>query len=228
MTTVTSDGDSRFAFATRRDVLGDREPDVDDVGGLRAGGQLLHVEDGRRVEHRAARRHREHREGVAHAERREPGAVDRVDRDVALGAVAVADVLAVEEHRRLVLLALADDHDAVHGHGADQLAHRVDGGAVRAVLVAPADPAAGGHRGGLGDAHQLQGEVAVRRLDRRRQRRGDARRPRVSRSSVRAPSSACALLLASLATTAGRTGHPQVRAPGRLPRPAGAAVGSAL
>ena len=52
-------------------------------------------------------------------ERGERGAVDRVDGDVGLGRRAVADALAVEEHRRFVLLALADDDDAVHRHGVE-------------------------------------------------------------------------------------------------------------
>ena len=50
------------------------------------------------------------------------------------------------------------------GDRVDQLAHRVDGGAVAAVLVAPADPAPGGHRRRLGDPDQLEREVAVGRL----------------------------------------------------------------
>ena len=101
---------------------------------------------------------------VAPAERRERGAVDRVDGDVDLRRRAVADALAVVEHRRFVLLALADDDDAVHRHGVEHDAHGVDRGAVGAVLVAAAHPAGGGQRGGLGDPDQLQGEVAVRRL----------------------------------------------------------------
>ena len=40
-------------------------------------------------------------------------------------------------------------------------AHRRDGGAVGAVLVAPTDPAGGGERRRLGDPHQLHGQVAV-------------------------------------------------------------------
>ena len=44
---------------------------------------------------------------------------------------------------------------------ADQRAHGVDRRAVAAVLVAAADPAARGHGGRLGDADQLEGEVAV-------------------------------------------------------------------
>ena len=74
---------------------------------------------------------------------------------------AVADLLAVEEHRRLVLLALADHDDAVHRDGVDQQAHRVDGGAVGRLLVAAPDPAGGGQRRRLGDPDELQGEVAI-------------------------------------------------------------------
>ena len=77
------------------------------------------------------------------------------------GRAAVADLLAVEEHRRFVLLALADHDDAVHRDRVEHVAHRVDGGAVGGDLVAAADPAGGGQGGGLGDAHQLQRDVAV-------------------------------------------------------------------
>ena len=90
------------------------------------------------------------------------GAVDRVDREVAVRAVAVADLLAVVEHRRVVFLALADHHDAAHRHRVDQLAHRVDRGAVAALLVAATDPAARRHRAGFRYTHKFEGEVAVR------------------------------------------------------------------
>ena len=50
-------------------------------------------------------------------------------------------------------------------------AHRVDGRAVAAVLVAAADPAPGRHRGRLGHPDQLQGEVAVGCLDASRRAR---------------------------------------------------------
>ena len=87
-------------------------------------------------------------------------------RDVALGAVAVADLLAVEEHGRVVLLALADDDDALHRHRRDQGAHGLDSCPVRAVLVAAAHPATAGHGRGFGDPHQLEGKVAVRNVRR--------------------------------------------------------------
>ena len=41
------------------------------------------------------------------------------------------------------------------------LAHGLDRGAVGLVLLAEADPARGGERRGLGDAHEFQREVAV-------------------------------------------------------------------
>ena len=81
-------------------------------------------------------------------------AVDGVDRDVHLGRAAVADPLAVEEHRGVVLLALADDDDAVHRDRAEHEAHRVHRGAIRGVLVAASGPARGGDGGGFGHADQ--------------------------------------------------------------------------
>ncbi len=164
--TVTSSARLPLALATAAMLSRDGRLDVDDVGGLGAGDQLLHVEDRRRVVHRPARRDREHRDGVRHALGRQGRAVDRVDRDVALGSGAVADLLAVVEHRRVVLLALADDHGAVHADGRDQHPHGVDRHPVGAVLVAAAHPAAGGHGSGLGDPHELQGQVAVGGLGR--------------------------------------------------------------
>ena len=93
---------------------------LDDVAGLGTGDELLHVEDRGRVVHRAAGGHGHHRDGVVHALGRQRGAVDRVHGDVDLGALAVADLLAVVEHRGFVLLALPDDDDAVHRDGRDE------------------------------------------------------------------------------------------------------------
>ena len=143
------------------DVLADREADVDDVGDLGAGDELVHVEDRARVVHPPAVGDREHRDRARHPLGAQRRAVDRVDRDVDLRAGAVAHLLAVEEHRGVVLLALADDDGALHRDGGDQGAHRGDGGPVREVLLAPADPPAGGHRGRLGDPDELEREVAV-------------------------------------------------------------------
>ena len=159
--TVTSLTSVCFAAATRRMFSATGQRDVDGVGRLRPDGQLLHVEHRGRVEHGAPLGHREHRDRAGHALGHERGAVDGVDGDVAPRALAVADLLAVEQHGRLVLLALADHDDAAHGDASDELAHRVDGRTVAAVLVAAADPPPGRHRRGFGDPHQLHREVAV-------------------------------------------------------------------
>src|SRR4029453_6230748 len=74
---------------------------------------------------------------------------------------AGADLLAVVEHRRLVLLALTDDDDAVHGDVVDDEPHGVDGGLIGGLLIAPPPPAPGGEGRRLGDPRQFHGEVAV-------------------------------------------------------------------
>ena len=98
----------------------------------------------------------------------ERGAVDRVHGDVGLGRGAVPDPLAVEEHRRVVLLPLADDHHAVHGDRRQHDAHGVDRRTVRPFLVAPAHPPGRGQRRGLGDPDEFHGQVAVGCLRRSR------------------------------------------------------------
>ena len=80
------------------------------------------------------------------------------------GGDAVADLLAVVEHRRLVLLALADHDDAVHRDRVEHVAHTVDGGLVGGLLVAHADEWSRRQRGGLGDADELEREVAIGEL----------------------------------------------------------------
>jgi hypothetical protein len=70
-------------------------------------------------------------------------------------------VLAVEQHRRLVLLALADHHDAVEVDRAEELAHRIHGRAVGAELVTLADERHRADRGRLGRAHEFEREVPI-------------------------------------------------------------------
>ena len=83
------------------------------------------------------------------------------DRHVDLRARAAPDAFPVEEHRGLVLLALADHDDPVHRDGVEHEAHGVDGRLVGRLLVAPSDPARRRHRRRLGHAHELEREVAV-------------------------------------------------------------------
>jgi hypothetical protein len=153
-------------------VLRGRGRDVDGADGVRADGDLLHVDAGSWVEHRAALADGDDRQRVAPAQGGQGGAVDGVHGDVAERRRAVAHLLAVEQHRRFVLLALADHDHAVHRHGRQHRPHGFDGGAVGTVLVAPAHPARAGECGSLGGPHQLEGEVAVRALRPDRCRRG--------------------------------------------------------
>ena len=152
------------------EVLRHRGGDVDHLRRGRSDDQLLHVvEVG--VEHRAALGERDGRDAPGDAASDQARAVDRVDGDVDRRGVAVADLLADVEHRRLVLLALADDDDAVHVDESEAPAHRIDGGLVgHLLLIAPHVPG-GGHRGALGDPDQLERKVAV-------DRRPEVARPR--------------------------------------------------
>ena len=143
------------------EVVADGPGDVDGPDGPRADGQLLHVDARARIEHRALLGHGDHRQRPTPAQRGRRGAVDRVHGDVGLGRTAVADPLAVEEHRGVVLLTLADHHHAVHGDRRQDHPHGVDGGAVGSVLVAPAHPPRCGQRRGLGDADEFHGQIAV-------------------------------------------------------------------
>ena len=98
-----------------------------------------------------------------------PSAVNRVPSSGSTatstsGPVPSPDVLAVEEHRRLVLLALADDDDTAHAHRVEHEPHGVDGGLVGGDLVAASDPAGREGRRGLGDAHELERQVPIRNL----------------------------------------------------------------
>ena len=136
-----------------------------DAAGLAAGGDLFHVHARARVEHRAALGDGDDRKRIGLAPRHQARAVDRVDGDVDHRRVARAEVLAVVEHRRLVFFSLADHDDAVHVHDVEEQPHGVDGGLVGGVLVAPAHPARGRQRGGLGGAHQVERQVGIERGD---------------------------------------------------------------
>ena len=151
--------------------LHQRPVEVEQVGDVFAARELFHVDAGAGVEHRAALGERDHRQGARHPEGAEARPLQRVDRDVDLRRAAVADVLAVEEHRGFVLLPLADDDDAVHRDRVEDVAHRVHGGPVGGELVAAADPAGGREGGRLGDADELQREVAIRLCRARRRHR---------------------------------------------------------
>ncbi len=116
-TTVRSATLAFLTLATRLDVLGDRRGDVDDVGGVRADGDLLHVEappTGRTSAPRSATASTEMALGMPLLISVVPSTGSTAMSQS--GPVAVADLFTVVEHRGVVLLALADDHDAAHRH----------------------------------------------------------------------------------------------------------------
>ncbi len=120
---------------------------------------LVHVGVGR-VQKAAGPGHGDHRERVRPALGGQRGALERIERDVDLGA-AGADFLADIEHRRLVALALADHHPAVDGQAVERPAHGVDRGLIGRLLVAaPHQPPSRQSRR-LGNPNRLQRQIAV-------------------------------------------------------------------
>jgi hypothetical protein len=95
---------------------------------------------------------RQHRHRIAHALRRQRSAVNRIDRHIARRTSAGTDPFAVVKHGRVVLLTLTDDDDAIHRDGPHHGSHRRHRRGVGAVLVAPANPPPGCHRGRLGNS----------------------------------------------------------------------------
>ena len=150
----------------RRDILGRRLVEIDHALGIaRADRDLVHVDVGR-VEQPALFGDRQHREAVRPGLGADRGALQRIERDVDLGAVAGrrADLLADEQHRRLVALALADHDGAVHVELVERGAHRLDRGGVGRLFVAAPDQRRGGDRRGFGHAHHFEHEDAVEHL----------------------------------------------------------------
>ncbi len=98
--------------------------------------------------------------GVGEAHGDQVGALERVDGNVDLGLVGLAraDLLADEQHRRLVALALADDDRAAHLDLVEGLAHRLDRGAIRGHSIAAAHVARRFDGRRLGDADHLERE----------------------------------------------------------------------
>ncbi len=162
ITTITSRISRALALGDQLERLRQRAVEVEQVGDLGAPGDLLHVHARSGIEHRSALGQRDDRQRARHPERGQAGPLQRVDRHVDLRQAAVADPLAVVEHRSLVLLALADDDHAVHRDGIEHQPHGIDRRLVGALLVAAADHPRGGQRRRLGHPHQLERQVAIR------------------------------------------------------------------
>ena len=113
----------------------------------RAGDEFLHVEDPGGIEHRASGGEGDHAHRAGQAQGREGRAVERVDRDVAVGPVTTAEPFAVGEHGGVVLLALTDHDGSAKRGGQEHGPHGRDGRLVGGDFVAAAHP---GQRGDCG------------------------------------------------------------------------------
>ena len=142
--------------------VGDRSVKINLPSHRGRNNQLLHVDRWPRIEHGAARRHAQHADRVRKALGGERGAIDWVNRNVQVGTGAVADLLAIEQHRRFVFLSLSDYHDTVHPNRSEHRAHGVHGSLINLFLVTKAHISRAGDGGRLSCPHQLQGEIAVR------------------------------------------------------------------
>ena len=145
----------------RHDVLGRGLGEIDDALGIaRANRELVHIDVGR-VQEAALFRRRQHGERVRPGLGGNRGALERIKRDVDLGAFAHADLFADEQHRGFVALALADHHGAIDVEVVEGLAHRRHGRRVSRLFITPPDQLRRRNRGGFGNAHHLQHQHAL-------------------------------------------------------------------
>ncbi len=116
------------------DVLAGRRVEIDHA--LRIAGtdrDLVHIDVGR-VQQRAVLGHGQGGDGARHVLGAQRRAFERIDGDVDLGAGLGADLLADEQHRRLVHFALPDHHGAVDRQIVELAPHGVDRGLVGGLL----------------------------------------------------------------------------------------------
>ena len=142
-------------------ILSRRRVEIDDtVGQPAADRDLIHIHV-RRVEKAAIIGHRQDGERVGAALGGDRRAFERVERDVDFRPLPRPDRLADIQHRRLVALALADHDRAVDRQAVQRLPHRIDGGLVGGLLVAPPHQPRSRQRRQLGDANRFEREIAI-------------------------------------------------------------------
>ena len=145
------------------EIFSGGEVEVYGASGIRPNGDLVHIHAGAGLIHGVSVGHRYHSQSVASAVGGELRAVYRVYRNVAARRGAVADALAVVEHRGFVFFAFAYHHDAVHRHGVQHGAHGIHGCGIHGVVVAPPHQSRRCEGGGFGHSHEFQSEVALKR-----------------------------------------------------------------
>jgi len=121
---------------------------------------LLHI-DVRRVQQRAFIGHRNSGDRARHVLGAQRGTLERVDRDIDFRALPGPHLLADEQHRRLVKLALADHHGAVDRQVVELAPHGVDRGLIGRLLGAASAQPRRRDRRPLGHAHDLERQDAL-------------------------------------------------------------------
>jgi hypothetical protein len=146
------------------DLGDDRLGRVGEVRGVARGRrqhELLHVERGAGRPQRAPWRYRDRRQRSRESARAQVGALERIDGDVERQASGRTCALAVGEHRRAVLRALAGHDGAAPRRRSEHGTHRGRGRGVRPVRVAPTGPPRRRHGGGAGGRDGVPHEPAV-------------------------------------------------------------------
>ena len=113
------------------------------------------------MQQRAAIGHRHRRDRAGHVLGAQRGAFERIDRDIDLRPGVEPDLLADEQHRRLVALALADHDGAFDRQLVEFAAHRIDGGLVGRLFLSMAAQPRRGHGRTFRDPHDFQREDAL-------------------------------------------------------------------
>ena len=153
-------------------IVGGRRVELDDALVVTGTDRdLLHVDVGR-MQQRAAIGHRHGRDRARHVLGAQRGAFERIDGDIDLRAGVHADLLADEQHRRLVALALADHDGAFDRQLVELAAHRVDRGLVGLFLLAVAAQPCRRHRRALRHPHDLERQNALEQQLRRNRNMG--------------------------------------------------------
>src|SRR5690625_3467947 len=154
--TVEAEGD-------RVQVRGDGPAEVHLPGGGRPDDDLFHVNVGG-LQQAALLGHGDYGHGVVYEARRDARALDRVHRYVHFPGVGPgpADLLADEQHGRLVAFAFAYDYFTVNVELVQDAPHGVRARLVDKVGIALARHPAGRDGGFLGDPHHFKHEVAFK------------------------------------------------------------------
>ena len=98
---------------------------------------------------------------VRSAGRRDRRALKRVKGDVNLRSLTGSNLFTDVKHGSFVPLALPDHHGAINIQHVQSGSHRINGGLISGLLIAPPHPAHAGDRRDLSDTHGLQGKIAI-------------------------------------------------------------------